>query len=175
MSLLFEPIEIGRLQLRNRVMRSATAERAADAVTGAPTERLASIYRDLAAGGVGLIVTGHACISMAGRAHPRMAAIDDDALIPAWREAIRPAQDAGARLMMQINYAGASAQADLHEEALLCPSGIPPGAATACRAMSGMEIAETASRFGEAARRAQAAGFDGVQIHGPTAIWCRNS
>ena len=147
-----------QLSIRNRIMRSATAERSADPITGAPTERLAAMYRDLAEGGVGLIVTGHACVSMAGRAHWRMASIGDDALIPLWRETIRPAQKAGARMMMQINYAGASAQADLHDE-LLCPSGIPTGEATACRAMTGTEIGRNRVWFWQGRQEGAGGGF----------------
>ncbi len=165
MSLLFEPIEIGTLGLRNRLMRSATAERAADALTGAPSPRMAEMYRALAEGGIGLIVTGHACVEMGGRAHWRMAAIGDDALIPAWRETVGPAQAAGARVMMQINHAGASAQPGLHAE-VLTPSGIPTGEAGPAHAMNVSEIERLVAGYGAAARRAREAGLDGVQIHG---------
>jgi 2,4-dienoyl-CoA reductase-like NADH-dependent reductase (Old Yellow Enzyme family) len=92
MSILFEPITLGSLQLRNRLMRSATAERVADPTTGAPSPRQVAMYRALAEGGVGLIVTGHAYVARAGQAHPEMASIADDALIPIWRAAVRPAQ-----------------------------------------------------------------------------------
>lgn len=90
-------------------MRSATAESLADPVTGAPLPRLQSPYRALAEGGSGLIVTGHAYVMEAGRCHAEMASIAEDVLILAWRETIRPAQAAGARMMMQITTVGATA------------------------------------------------------------------
>ncbi|MFH1085027.1 MAG: NADH:flavin oxidoreductase [Chloroflexota bacterium] len=165
MSHVFEPVTVGGLQLRNRLMRSATAERMSDARSGAPTQRLAQTYAALAAGGVGLIVTGHACVERAGKAHPRMSAIDDDGLIAPWRAVIAPAQRAGARVMLQINHCGASADPAVNP-APLSPSGVATNPAIAPREMTEDEIARVVAAFGQAARRARAAGFDGVQIHG---------
>jgi 2,4-dienoyl-CoA reductase-like NADH-dependent reductase (Old Yellow Enzyme family) len=55
---LFAPCAIGRLSLKNRFVRSATAESAA-APDGVLTEAVFPVYEALAAGGVGLIITGH--------------------------------------------------------------------------------------------------------------------
>lgn len=165
MSQLFEPIEIGKLSLRNRLIRSATAERLSDLITGAPTPALGAMYRRLAEGGIGLLVTGHACVEMQGRAHPKMSAIDHDDLVPAWREIIRPAQAAGARLMMQINHAGASVDPTVTFNPIS-----PSGVATNERILPGImyedDIQRIVAAFGQGARRAREAGFDGVQIHG---------
>ena len=122
-SLLFEPITIGNLTLRNRVMRSATAERLADPDTGAPLPKLADLYADLARGGVGLIVTGHAYVERTGKAHPEMSSIATDDVIPAWRETIRPAQEAGARIMMQINHCGSGCDPTITPHPI-SPSGV---------------------------------------------------
>ena len=165
MTLLFEPITIGRLEIRNRMMRSATAERLGDVDTGAPQPHLAEMYRALAAGGVGLIVTGHACVEMAGKAHQRMTAIDSDALIPAWRDTIAPAQKAGALVMLQINHSGASTDTSVTPDPI-SPSGVPTGRRTESRAMTESEALRVIEAFGQGARRAREAGFDGVQIHG---------
>lgn len=165
MSRLFEPLTIGTLTLRNRMMRSATAERMVDPETNAPQPRLGGMYRALAEGGVGLIVTGHAYIARGGKAHPEMASIANDAMIPAWRDVIRPAQDRGARVMLQINHAGSNCDPVVALEAL-SPSGVSPDERTASRPMSTGEIDATIEAYGSAARRAREAGFDGVQIHG---------
>lgn len=162
---LFAPIAIGTLTLRNRLMRSATAERMADPLTGAPLPGLQAMYRSLAEGGVGLIVTGHAYIVPGGKCHPEMASIADDALIPAWRGIIRPAQASGARVMMQINHSGANCDPALNPDPL-SPSGVPTNDLAKPRAMSAEDVQQAVRAFGEAARRARAAGFDGVQIHG---------
>lgn len=162
---LFDFLTVGDLHLRNRVMRSATAEFVADRETGAPTAEMGRIYRELAEGKVGLIVTGHACVSFSGRAHARMAAMADDDLISSWREVIRPAQEAGGRVMMQINHAGANADPEVTPHPL-SPSGVATNDLVEPRAMTEKEIQQVITDFGEAARRVQEAGFDGVQIHG---------
>lgn len=162
---LFEPAEIGGLSLRNRIMRSATAEFVAHPETGAPTERQRNLYEDLAAGGVGLIVTGHAYVARSGKAHPCMASMATDGVIPAWRHAIAAAQALGTRLMVQINHAGASVDPAVTPEPL-SPSGIATSDDALPRAMTPAEVEATVESYGQAARRAREAEFDGVQIHG---------
>lgn len=165
MSLLFEPITIGTLSLRNRIMRSATAERMADPETGAPQPRLGAMYRALAEGGVGLIVTGHAYVHRGGKAHPEMASIADDAVIPAWREVIHPAKEAGARVIMQINHSGANCNPRATPEPI-SPSGVATNDLASPRPMTEAEIGEAVEAFAAATARAREAGLDGVQIHG---------
>ncbi|MBN1401249.1 MAG: NADH:flavin oxidoreductase [Anaerolineae bacterium] len=164
---LFHPSVVGKLSLRNRLMRSATCEYMADIHTGAPDARQREHYRGLGEGGVGLIVTGHLAVQMEGRSHVWMASMASDDLVPLWRETIAPAQSAGARFMAQINHAGASASfAD--NPTRLSPSGVPSSTFVPCRpyAASEQEIQDVIEAFGNAARRVREAGFDGVQLHG---------
>jgi len=163
---LFNPITIGSLRLRNRLMRSATAERMAHPRTGAPLPKLAALYRTLGEGGVGLIVTGHVYVAAGGKAHPEMAALDGDALIPAWRDVIAPAQAAGARVMVQLNHAGASCDPAVTPHPW-SPSGVVTNEQNPTPdVLTERRIEEIFVAFGQAARRARAAGFDGVQVHG---------
>jgi 2,4-dienoyl-CoA reductase-like NADH-dependent reductase (Old Yellow Enzyme family) len=162
---LFEPSTIGRLAVRNRMMRSATGETRSDPATGQPEESLCDMYRVLAEGGVGLIVTGHAYIDLAGKAHGRMASIAEDEMIRAWRETIRPAQQAGARVMLQINHAGSSVDPAITPHPV-SPSGVATNPQAQPREMTPGEIESAICAYGHAARRAREAGFDGVQIHG---------
>jgi 2,4-dienoyl-CoA reductase-like NADH-dependent reductase (Old Yellow Enzyme family) len=163
--MLFDPIAIGNLTIRNRIMRSATAESMADPENGKPLPKLADVYAALARGGVGLIVTGHAYIERGGKAHPEMASIATDELIPAWRTAIRPAQQAGARVIMQINHCGSRCDLTVTPQPI-SPSGVETESGAAPRAMSEEEVQRLVRAFGQAARRAREAGLDGVQIHG---------
>ncbi len=165
MSTLFEPGTVGRLKLRNRIMRSATAERMAHPESGRPLSGQRDMYTALAQGGVGLIVTGHAYIERTGKAHPEMASIASDDVIPAWREVIRPAQEEGARLMMQINHGGASCDSTVTPQPL-SPSGVITEKSVTPRIMSEEDTRRIVQDFGQAARRVREAGFDGVQIHG---------
>jgi len=165
MSILFEPITIGTLQLPNRIMRSATAERLVTPETGAPRPKLGRLYHALAKGGVGLIVTGHAYVERSGRTHAEMSSIAQDELIPIWREVIRPAQRAGARVMMQINHGGANCSPVVTPEPL-SPSGVAAPNMAKSRAMTEEELLRIVASFGQAARRVREAGFDGLQLHG---------
>ena len=165
MSILFAPITVGPLTLRNRFMRSATAEFLADPVTGAPAPKLREMYRALAEGGVGLIVTGHACVEYSGRTNDHMTAIASDALIPAWTQTIQPAQAAGAKVMIQINHGGSNVDQATTPDPI-SPSGVATTNTANPRAMTHDEILRVIESFGQAARRAREAGFDGVQIHG---------
>ena len=63
---LYDKVKIGTLELPNRFVRSATWEGMCDE-HGRPTPRLAELYRELAEGGVGLIVTGYTVVHARGR------------------------------------------------------------------------------------------------------------
>jgi uroporphyrinogen decarboxylase len=165
MSLLWEPLQIGSLKLRNRLMRSATAEYRADPMSGAPDDRLAPLYRALAVGEVGLIVTGHVCVSLGGRTNRWMASMADDSLVAPWARTIRPAQQAGGRVMLQINHGAASIAGDVVSDPV-SPSGVATNELVQPRALRAEEIPLLAEAYGQAARRAREAGFDGVQLHG---------
>ena len=166
MTTLFEPVLAGRLALRNRLMRSATAERMANPETGTPLPTLRELYRQLADGGVGLIVTGHAYVARGGKGHPEMAALDRDELIPMWRDVIAPAQAAGAKVMVQVNHAGANCDPAVTPNAF-SPSGAPTNELTTNPGvMTEAAVVETACAYTGRARRAREAGFDGVQLHG---------
>ncbi len=77
MKRLFEKTTINGMTLNNRFVRSATWEGMCEA-DGRPTPRLASYYRDLAAGGVGLIITGYAFVRPDGKQLPGKMGIHKD-------------------------------------------------------------------------------------------------
>ena len=79
---LFSPIQIGNLELDNRLVRSATAERLATEPIGRATPALAALLGGLARGGVGLIITGHMYVHPSGKAHDEMTGVYTDDLIP---------------------------------------------------------------------------------------------
>jgi len=161
---LFTTVRIGSLELRNRIARSATAERLSGP-DGAPSERVAEIYRRLATGGVGLIITGHAFVLPGGRCHAQMTGAHDDALIPPLARLAQAAHAGGARIALQINHGGRACDPAAVPE-LVGPSAIPAAPERPVpRALGAEEIAEITHAFAAAAGRARAAGFDAVQIH----------
>jgi 2,4-dienoyl-CoA reductase-like NADH-dependent reductase (Old Yellow Enzyme family) len=162
--MLYTPAHLGRLRVPNRFVRSATGEGMADAA-GRPQSRLRELWVELARGGVGLIITGHAFVHPSGRVGPAMSGIHDNELIPDWQAVADAVHKAGGLIAMQINHGGRqSGVAEVGQR--LAPSeweyddGSPPA-----RAMTSAEVAQMVQSFGQAARRASEAGFDAVQIH----------
>jgi len=163
---LFTQAKIGTLVLPNRLIRSATVERMAD-VTGKPTDKIKMLWANLAEGGVGLIITGHMYVHPSGKASPEMAGIYSDSLVPALAECVQAVHNAGGLIIPQINHGGLRCDPSTVEE-VMAPSNIHNELVSPrhARAMTEAEIADAILAFGQAARRAKDAGFDGVQIHG---------
>jgi 2,4-dienoyl-CoA reductase-like NADH-dependent reductase (Old Yellow Enzyme family) len=162
---LFSTAQIGSLTIQNRLVRSATAERLATEALGRATPALAALYCRLAQGGVGLIVTGHAYVAPEGRAHPEMLSAHCDQMIPGLRSLAEATHTAGGRIALQINHGGRQCDRQCVPYTL-APSAVPTPSGHVPRAMTEDEILATVQAFGQAARRAQEAGFDAVQIHG---------
>lgn len=165
MAKLFSPAQLGTLTLPNRLVRSATAERMADA-DGRPKPSLVSLMRDLAEGGVGLIITGHMYIDPAGKCHPEMAGIYDDSLVPGLASLVDAVHAAGGRVAVQINHGGMQCSRETVDEGVASSAIAADFLQQPAREMRVDEIEVTIAAYAGAARRAQAAGFDAVQLHG---------
>jgi 2,4-dienoyl-CoA reductase-like NADH-dependent reductase (Old Yellow Enzyme family) len=167
MPTLFEPTRIKSMEIPNRIVRSATFEAMADE-EGRPTEALFKLYRRLAKGGVGLIVTGYTYVSPDGRnPFPGMGAIDRDELIPDYLALTRRVHEHGAKIAMQIAHCGRQSSADRLGETPMAPSAVKDRThLSKPRAMTEEDIERVLEAFAAAARRVAESGFDAVQIHG---------
>jgi 2,4-dienoyl-CoA reductase-like NADH-dependent reductase (Old Yellow Enzyme family) len=161
---LFSPVRIGRLELGNRLVRSATAERLATEPIGRATPALASLLSGLARGGVGLIISGHAYVAPRGKAHPEMLSAHCDEMIPGLKTLAAAVHQNGGRIALQINHGGRHCD-EACTPGTMAPSPVPTRSGRVPREMTPSDIADAADDFGRAARRAQLAGFDAVQIH----------
>lgn len=165
MSKLFEPFKINAMQIKNRFMRSATHDRCANPAGGV-TDLLIDIYQKLAAGGVGLITTGHAYIAKNGKMSPNMLGADRDELIPGLAKLVDSVHQYDAKIMLQLNHAGRHARASFIGERPAAPSALyNPVTDETPRAFAEDEIEQLISAYAAAAGRAVEAGFDAVQIH----------
>jgi 2,4-dienoyl-CoA reductase-like NADH-dependent reductase (Old Yellow Enzyme family) len=165
LSLLFTPATIGALSIPNRLLRSATAECMADE-DGSPRAELKDMYRELTAGGVGLIITGHMFVHPSGKCHPEMTGIHHDDLIPALEQLTEAVHAGGGKIAVQINHGGMQCARECVEDAI-APSAVDaPLSRRPARAMSKDEIYIVIEAYAQAARRAKDAGFDAVQLHG---------
>jgi 2,4-dienoyl-CoA reductase-like NADH-dependent reductase (Old Yellow Enzyme family) len=163
---LFDPVHIGNMELCNRFVRSATWEGMCDE-HGRPTARLAELYREMAHGGVGLIITGYTVVHPMGRQMTGAIGACSDKQIPVLSTLTEAVHGAGGKLMAQLFHAGAQTSARTIGEPPVGPSQVEsPFYSGVPRAMTMGEIDEVVTSFGQSARRAREAGFDGVQLHG---------
>ena len=152
------------MSLTNRFVRSATWEGMAKEDGSCPPA-LTDLMVQLAKGGVGLIITSHAYVSREGQARHRQLGICSDELVSGLAAMVDAVHKAGGRIAVQLAHAGCHADPDLTGRMPLGPSSMKGEGVPNCLEMTGDDFQMIAESFGKAAARAQAAGFDGVQIH----------
>lgn len=169
MSILFEPIKIKNMELRNRFVRSATGDGCADR-EGHITEAQVKIFAGLAAGGIGLILSGATFVHPYGRMGRAQTGISCDDRIPGLKKLTATVHDQGGKIAVQLVHAGREGARLLNarNEKAIGPSLVDddPYFQGEYRPMTEDEIWETIGAFGDAAKRAMEADFDAVQIHG---------
>ncbi|MFC2076037.1 NADH:flavin oxidoreductase [candidate division KSB1 bacterium] len=162
---LFSPIRYGRLTVPNRFVRSATNDRTA-ADGGRPGERTEILFRELARGDIGLIITGHAYVHPSGIAGFDQWGIHRDDPVPAYRRVVDVVHSEGGRVMMQLAHAGRQSRAKWVKRTPMAPSAVhEPVYGIDPAPMSEADIETIIEAFVLAAVRARVAGFDGVQLH----------
>jgi len=165
--MLFEPFSFSGLNLKNRLVRSATFEKRADE-DGFATEFLIELYEELTMGGIGLIITGNALVHPSGRSVPQMLCIHSDIYIQGLRKLTAAVHGLGGVIALQLVHGGRqSFPILLGGDDPIAPSAVYDTSTKIMpRAMTDTGIWEMIDAFADAARRARIAGFDGVQIHG---------
>lgn len=166
MSSIFQSGRIGSLEIKNRVVRSATYEGMATA-EGDVTEQLLEMYENLARGEVGLIVTGFFYVASNGRGAPYMAAVHTDDCISSLSKIAGMVHQCGGKVCAQIAHCGRKTTPELIAGQIpVGPSPVPFTATNITpREMTKDDIREVVAAFGQAARRVKQAGFDAVQLH----------
>jgi 2,4-dienoyl-CoA reductase-like NADH-dependent reductase (Old Yellow Enzyme family) len=167
MAEIFEATDLSGIQLRNRLVRSATWEGLADA-EGRVTPELVRIHEVLAEGGVGLIISSYMYVQKVGKQAPGQIGVDSDEMVPGLTELAGSVHDRDAKIVGQIVHCGG--QADRRQTGGLqpvAPSAVEsPGYSLVPHELTIDEIHGIVEDFAAAARRLQRAGFDGVQLHG---------
>lgn len=123
------------------------------------------LHEDLARGGVGLAFTGHLFVHPRGRYGELQAGLHTDDAIDDFRAVTDAVHRHGGRIFAQIAHAGS--QSMVRDNEPLAPSAVDNVmTGRRVRAARTDEIDEVVAAFGQAARRAVEAGFDGVHLHG---------
>lgn len=150
MNRLDDPIQIGRLTVKSRLVKSATAESAA-ALDGQLTEAYFRFYRRQAAGGAGLIITGNIFVRPDGRTSHQAPLLERDHRIPAFRRLTDLVHRHSTAIFAQLNHGG--------REALPLDGRQPPAPSQVRntltlvmpRAMTEDQIRQVVEEFGAAA------------------------
>jgi 2,4-dienoyl-CoA reductase-like NADH-dependent reductase (Old Yellow Enzyme family)/thioredoxin reductase len=165
---LFSAGRIGPRALRNRILM-APMEKNLALPTGAVTRRYVDYCEARAAGGAALILLESMYVHPAGRNHRYQLGIHDDDLVPGYRRLVETCHRHGTLVGAQLQFAGRETSSAITGLQPVAPSPVPCAALTGGdvpRSLEVEEIRALVEAFAEAARRAVAAGFDAVEIHG---------
>jgi len=164
---LFEPIQIGKLTVRNRILSTAHAEvYATDG--GMTTERYVKYYEEKARGGIGMCICGGSSVVAIDSPQQWWSSVNlaTDRIIPHFQNLADAMHRHGAKIMIQITHMGRRSRWDgYHWPTLVSPSGIrEPVHRATCKTIEEEDIWRIIGNFVQAARRAKAGGLDGVEL-----------
>lgn len=189
MNRLFEPAQLGSLALKNRLVMAPMGSNYAE-VDGTCGERIQAYYEARARGGAALLTMGVVSVAFpAGTAEPFQVGLSEDKFIPGLTRLTHRVHQHGAKIAVQLQHAGKTSVRDLAEGRPLWVPSIPPRVSSnmmerltkeelsafisqagkgrpQIRVMTREDIETAIQWFADAASRAQAAGFDGIEIHG---------
>ena len=162
---LLSPLSLRGETLRNRIVFGAhTANMARD---GLPGPQYREYLRERALGGAAMIVAEPVPAHRTGVLTRGNFRHEDDSLIPAFRAVTDAVRAEGAVIIQQIYHIGGHGDSDFSFQPHWSPSGRPSyHDSDGSHAMSEVEILELLDAHAAAARRAQAAGFQGVEVWG---------
>ncbi len=161
---LFNPGKIGKVNIKNRIVRSATWESRATE-DGYVTDSLIKFYEELAEGGIGLIITGYIAVDPIGAHTTRMTRIYDDSYIPGQKKLVSAIHEySDVKVAAQIGHTGNNVINRNLET--VGPSPLrDPLTKKFCRELKNEEIQEITTKFAEAGFRAYECGYDMIQLH----------
>jgi 2,4-dienoyl-CoA reductase-like NADH-dependent reductase (Old Yellow Enzyme family) len=164
MSGLFEPLKINHMTIANRFVRSATMDNMGSG--GEVSEAQLNLYRDLARGEIGLIISTGIFPSQEGQAGDGQLGAHCDAMIPSLKRLSGAVHENGGKIAAQLLHGGWSCRPKLTGQAPAGPSKIVnPANGVEVHELSNEEVYAAVENFVQAARRLMEAGFDGVQLH----------
>ncbi|OBA44076.1 NADH:flavin oxidoreductase [Nocardia sp. 852002-20019_SCH5090214] len=160
---IFEPVDLGPITLRNRVIKAATFEgRTPDALV---TDELIEFHREIAAGGVGMSTIAYCAVAPGGRTDRHQIWMRPEAL-PGLRRLTDAIHAEGAKVSAQIGHAGPVANAASNRAPALAPTRLwSPLSMKMMRSPSVAEIQDVVAAHVRAVLLAEEAGFDAVELH----------
>ncbi len=165
MSILFTPLKIGGLEIKNRFVHSGTYECMADE-NGFVTEKHLKRYKNISRGEVALIIPGYLSVGPFGKATPHQTCIDNDDKIPGLTTLVDTIHDGGAKVCLQLAHAGRQTRKEYTGELPMAPSSVgrDPMYMVKPREMTETEIQVAIDAYGKAAARAVTVGTDAIHV-----------
>ncbi|MEK1940192.1 MAG: alkene reductase [Pseudomonas sp.] len=174
MATLFDPITIGDVQLKNRIIMAPLTRCRADEGR-VPNAMMAEYYAQRSS--AGLILSEATSVTPMGVGYPNTPGIWSDAQVRGWSNITKAVHANGGKIFLQLWHVGrVSDPSYLDGELPVAPSAIAPKGHVSLvrplkdfvtpRALETEEIADIVEAYRNGAENAKAAGFDGVEIHG---------
>ncbi|MBB5368784.1 MULTISPECIES: alkene reductase [unclassified Janthinobacterium] len=175
MATLFDPITIGSLQLKNRIIMAPLTRSRATNPGRVPNELMAQYYAQRAT--AGLIISEATSVTPQGVGYADTPGIWSDEQVEGWKHVTKAVHDAGGKIVLQLWHVGRiSAPMFLNGDLPVAPSAIKPAGHVSLvrpeqefvtpRALDTEEIPGIVAAYRLGAENAKKAGFDGVEIHG---------
>ncbi len=158
---LLKPLDLGFTTLKNRTLMGSMHTGLEEAKGG--FQRLAAFYAERAKGDAGIIITGGVAPNWEGWVKPFAARMTKDSHVKEHQIVTKAVHDAGGKIAMQILHTGRYAYHPLSVAPSRIPSPITPFGP---REMTVWDIKRTIKDYISAAKLAQKAGYDGVEIMG---------
>ncbi|HZR89922.1 MAG TPA: alkene reductase [Bradyrhizobium sp.] len=177
---LFSPLNVGPYHLKHRVVMAPLTRMRAAKPSLAPRPLNAEYYAQRATPG-GLLIAEASPVAATGFGNPGVPGIYTEAQIAGWREVVNAVHAKGGIIFLQLWHVGRVSHSSYQPNGALpvAPSAVAisfeyktvtadgkPTTYETPRALETEEVAGIVAAFGQAARNALAAGFDGVEIHG---------
>ena len=158
---LFQPLDLGFTQIKNRILMGSMHTGLEEEKNG--FEKLAAFYAERAKGGVGLIVTGGISPNFRGRISPFGSELSRPWQVAKHRKITTAVHQHDGKICMQILHTGRYA----YHPFSVAPSKLKaPITPFTPKAMTERQIQTTIKHFARAAKLAQKAGYDGVEVMG---------
>lgn len=174
-NLLFQPVSLGSLSLRNRVVMAPMTRQFSPG--NVPNERVVAYYERRAKNEIGLIITEGTCVGhKASSGYRNVPYIYGEAALAGWKKVVEAVHGqephgapGGCKIAAQLWHVGAIRKLGMEPDPTV-PAYSPSGLVTPRRergvVMTQADIDEVVDAFAQAAADAQQIGFDGVEIHG---------
>jgi len=170
MNLLFSPLKIGNIELKNRIVMAPMSLNYSRE-DGTPSSRQVAYYKARVKGGVGLIISESCYVAAESRGGKRRLGLSSDEMVSGHKRLTSAVHEHGGRIFCQLHHGGAAVSPAASGALPVSASATPltvmgePFIGIVPRRLDLEEIRGVTKAFALAAVRAGEAGYDGIQLH----------